>query len=448
MLLQLSLRARMRQELCERGISASFGFAAIAALIFIEPFSTGSNTIRFFAAVIVLLNLYRFRISKAASRAKPISARKYKRLERSIVLNASIWAAIFAMNSVYCITNQVTSFFPFALQVAFSITSLISLSSSRFLSQYFAISNFGSQLLILTWLRYGLGYPVLLSMIYVYPIFLVYLLREAKELRKKTVERHANQMRLEKTNQKLLKSRQDLVEQTSRTVHSSRLASLGEMAGGVAHEINNPLSIITLSLESFEMNMEDESGNIPPKANEAIQRCHSAVNRISTIVRGLRNFSRAGDQDPMLASTAGQVIQDALDLCREKLVAHGVDLTVEGALDTPIECRPVEIAQILVNLISNSYDVVAPLANGERKIRISAAKESRFLCVRVSDSGPKLTRAAREKIFQPFYTSKPVGAGTGLGLSISRAIAKKHGGDLLLEDVPATTFILQLPLAI
>ena len=446
-----SLRQRVQWEIFERTPASNAAFMLFDAIVFFFPFGIeGKNVVWIRACCVISFLLSAARQQRASACLKKGFAtnKDFRTLWILVISNSIFFSGIFAISTWDLLTRHKFSVFEYGIIMGFITGSLVSLSPSRSLFNFFVCVHAAPQIFLFAYGGFVLGYEFDPGILLTFTIILAYLLREGGRLRRRMVELHTSQIRLENTNRRLLRSRQELVEQTSRNVHASRLASLGEMAGGIAHEINNPLAIIHLSLDTFEMHLDDNASALSDPGKEAIRRCQGAVSRISTIIRGLRNFSRMGDQDPLMEVPLEQVITDSLDLCNEKLKAQEVELSVEGIGGARLLCRPVEIAQILVNLINNAKDVVVELPVGQRFVRIRAEEVNGMVFIRVSDSGPPLSKETKAKIFQPFFTTKPVGIGTGLGLSISRSIAKRHNGDLTLDlKSPETTFVLQLPLA-
>lgn len=238
-------------------------------------------------------------------------------------------------------------------------------------------------------------------------------------------------------------------DQRAKLATSARLASLGEMAGGVAHEINNPLQIIMglASLVRTKIMREPDGKITSDEVLKAFERIEATADRIGRIVKGLRTVARDGDHDPFEPSLASNIAQDALSLCTERIKRNDVDLEVivdDNDL-TLIECRSVQVSQILLNLLTNAFHAAS--ASQDRWVKIEATAYPEYYEYAVSDSGPGISDKIREKIFQPFFTTKEVGQGTGLGLSISLSIAREHNGELFLDPAsPHTRFVLRLPL--
>lgn len=236
-----------------------------------------------------------------------------------------------------------------------------------------------------------------------------------------------------------------ILDQQVKLVTASKMAALGEMAGGLAHEINNPLAVIhgrASILESLASN-----GMLQPSvAAETAARIKATAMRISTIVKGLRAFARDGEQDPFKRVPLASVVLDTLELSQERFRAHEIELVVPQIPETILlECRPVQLAQVLLNLLNNSHDAVRNLS--QRWVRIEHELRGDDLRIAVVDSGQGIPADIRAKVMQPFFTTKEVGMGTGLGLSISRGIISSHHGNLYLDETSSNTrFVLQLPL--
>lgn len=226
---------------------------------------------------------------------------------------------------------------------------------------------------------------------------------------------------------------------------SAKMAALGEMAGGIAHEINNPLTVIAGSAVAIEDLLDSDPVNKP--AIQALTvKIMKYVDRIGRIVRGMKTFARSSDHDQMQVHSIRSIIDDTLDMCVDKFKAKGIPITTSGPLDVILVCRPTEIAQILVNLLNNSYDSIVESENPWIKIELT--RQSENFEIRVTDSGPGIPADVAHNIFQPFFTTKTAGKGTGLGLSISKGIAEHHGGTFYLDSKhPNTSFVLTLPIA-
>ena len=224
-------------------------------------------------------------------------------------------------------------------------------------------------------------------------------------------------------------------EQQVKIINSAKMSSLGEMAGGIAHEINNPLAIIAMALAQLEETLGPDREKAGVREN--IHRIESTVERIGKIVKGLRLFSRNGDKDPFHPVSLLQVAQETVALCWERFRTANVKLEIEIPADLTVECRAVQISQVFLNLLSNAFDAVAGTPGAWVKVTAVAGVDGAQ--VRVEDSGPGIPPGVASRMMEPFFTTKDVGQGTGLGLAISSGILEDHGTTLTYNPASAHT---------
>jgi len=227
-------------------------------------------------------------------------------------------------------------------------------------------------------------------------------------------------------------------------ISSAKMASLGEMAGGIAHEINNPLAIIDANIVLLKKQISQ--GKIDQdKISTGLNLIQNTTERMAKIVRGLRSFSRDSEGDPMEVVQVSKILQETSSLCQERFRNFNVDFKVKCNSDYSIECRSIQISQIIMNLLNNSFDAVQNLK--DKWISIDISRSGNLLKFTVMDSGSGIKGNVIEKMMEPFFTTKEVGKGTGLGLSISKGIAESHHGKLRYDSSKSNTcFILEIPL--
>ncbi len=239
----------------------------------------------------------------------------------------------------------------------------------------------------------------------------------------------------------ILKMRKDLEEAHFQLIQSEKIASVGKMAAGVAHEINNPLSGIMIYAELLKENFTDNSQHL-----QDIQEIIDQTLRCKKIVSELLEFSR-------------QTVGKASSFSIEQMITKTLNLLINQALFQDIEVEKIiqpdmpemtgdlgQLQQVFTNLFINAADAM----KGKGKLDISVKYDSNrnLFITTVSDSGPGIPKELRDKVFDMFFTTKPVGKGTGLGLSISQKIINLHGGNILVDSPPegGTRFIIELPL--
>ncbi len=235
-----------------------------------------------------------------------------------------------------------------------------------------------------------------------------------------------------------------LAEQRLKMISSSRLSSLGVMASGVAHEINNPLAVISGGAEQIQELVRD----ITPKNEQMIRVTDTImrnVGRVERIVRGLRHLSRGGARAPFRVTVLKELIAETVELCAARFKAHGIRLDIaEIPEQLKIECQITQLSQVLLNLLNNAHDAVEDLPHKWVKFDVDDVGDFVEICV--TDSGIHPSNEVSDRIFEPFYTSKEIGKGTGLGLSISKGIIDGHNGELFLDmNVKNTRFVIRLP---
>jgi signal transduction histidine kinase len=235
--------------------------------------------------------------------------------------------------------------------------------------------------------------------------------------------------------------------QQAALVQNSKMQALGEMAGGIAHEINNPLSIIVAQLYTLKARIT--KGTLSAhELSDSVQNLEQGAGRISHIVQSLLQVSRDGLQDPFQNVSVLTILDHVETLCHQKFQHHGIELTIDKNVPASlmIPCHQSQIAQVLLNLLSNAHDAVAEAS--ERWVRVWTVHDRERVVFIVSDSGPGMLPQQKERLFQPFSSTKAIGKGMGLGLSISKGIVEQHQGSLWFDaSARFTTFKMELPLA-
>src|SRR5947209_2671529 len=251
---------------------------------------------------------------------------------------------------------------------------------------------------------------------------------------------------LRETTAEIQRREQELRDKQEQLVQAGKLATLGELTTGVAHELNNPLNNIGLFvgnvIDLIEHGMTDKEQIILE-----LRRATQQICKATAIISHLRTFGRAApvSREPI---SLRQVIERALALMREQLRLREIDVTADlGPAEPVVVGNPIQLEQVFINLLTNARDAVADAPR--KAIRISGAVGAATVAVAVADTGPGIPPGLERRIFDPFFTTKEVGRGTGLGLSITYGIVKEHGGTISVvrRHGEGATFLLQLPLA-
>jgi two-component system NtrC family sensor kinase len=238
-------------------------------------------------------------------------------------------------------------------------------------------------------------------------------------------------------------------EQQLKLIRAEKMAALGTMCAGIAHEINTPLTIISLTLEQLQEIAEREGAIEPSAIKELTEKLKKTNDRIAGIVRGMLTFSSPNSQKTNPSRTdIKQIIEDTLSLCEQRFQNGNVKLIYSQIDSGQLTCRVVEIVQAILNLLNNAFDAASDLHELDEKwVRIDAFNRKEYAEISVTDSGKGISAKILDNIFNPFFTTKEVGSGTGLGLSITKGIIDSHGGSLFVDvDSPNTRFVIRLPL--
>jgi len=252
---------------------------------------------------------------------------------------------------------------------------------------------------------------------------------------------------LRETTDEMQRREQELREKQEQLVQAGKLATLGELTTGVAHELNNPLNNIGLfvgnAIDLIELGIAE-----PDRIRGELTNAMRQVRKASEIISHLRTFGRAApvSREPVAIN---EVIQHALSLLHEQIRLRQIELQVKLSPSDPVVIgNAIQLEQVFVNLLTNARDAVA--ASSRRLISIECVTKGEIVELTFSDTGPGIPEGLEQRIFDPFFTTKEVGQGTGLGLSITYGILNEHNGTIAVakrRKRQGSTFVIQLPLA-
>jgi C4-dicarboxylate-specific signal transduction histidine kinase len=270
---------------------------------------------------------------------------------------------------------------------------------------------------------------------------------------------HQSNLRLERSRKAMIHITSDLHETTAeiqrrerelrdkqeQLVQAGKLATLGELTTGVAHELNNPLNNIGLFIGNITDLIELGSADTERILRE-LRSAHQQVGKATEIISHLRAFGRAAPvaREPI---SINQVIARSLSLMQEQLRLRQITVALDLGPEGPtVAGSSIQLEQVFINLLTNARDAL--MEASVRTIEIATRIRSGWVDITVSDTGPGIPEGLEQRIFDPFFTTKGVGKGTGLGLSITYGIIKDHGGSIAVQNIPGrgATFLMQLPL--
>jgi PAS domain S-box-containing protein len=238
---------------------------------------------------------------------------------------------------------------------------------------------------------------------------------------------------------KILRDLTDLKVREEQIQQSERLATLGHMAAGVAHEVGNPLTAISSLVQVCQRKTDD------PFIQDQLKKVREHIQRINKIVRDLVDFSRPSSLDTKMMNL-NNIINSAVGLLKHDARCRDVEFKMELSSNLPkLHGVPDHIHQVIVNILLNAVDAMEEVKNPA--ITIRTWEENKFVNISIKDIGTGIREEDQNRIFEPFFTTKEVGSGTGLGLSVSHGIITQMDGNIEVESEQGvgTTFILKLP---
>ncbi|SMF00746.1 CheR family methyltransferase [Pseudobacteriovorax antillogorgiicola] len=230
-------------------------------------------------------------------------------------------------------------------------------------------------------------------------------------------------------------------QQQEDLLRASRLASLGEMAAGIAHELKTPLNTIQGYVDL--VHEYSRHRDVDETISDAMSNIEDTVSRISEIIVGLKSISRNREGEKSKTCNLKSIVAEVAKICEYHLKNKGVEFRNLIEADLKVTCQPTQISQVLINLINNSVDAISLLQ--ERWVEIGLKQQDSTILLQVTDSGTGIPDSIASQILTPFFTTKK--DGTGLGLSLSRNILKAHQGDLYVDKTCSNTrFVVSLPI--
>lgn len=448
----LLLNNLLRLEVVKKGQPATFAFLGFALFSFFYGYGCQEYLfyIRAVSVFLVLIGLLRFYLYKTILKKNSMTQKEWIYTIILITLNAIGLAIVLGLASFELKLSGVHFIVVTTLLAGLIGASIVSLSFFAILFIPFQSVLLLPQIGIILYYYFSPENLNFLPLIILYLMYYIYQLKQFSSYRKDIIQLFTYQIELERKNQELIENKNIIMDQTVKLIHTSRLAVLGEMSTGIAHEINNPLTIISASVQVLSRLGTSDKLDIEQVIKYS-QKIYRSVERISKIVKGLKHFATQSDRIPKESVYIQDILDETTQFCSEHLEGLGITLKLEEAPPLQIHCRSIQISQVLINLLKNASDALAKETEEQEKwIAINFKQDADFFYVHISNGGEKIPLVIAEKIFNPFFTTKEKEKGTGLGLSISHTIMKDHGGDLYYDsnDNFSTTFVIKHPVEI
>ena len=247
-------------------------------------------------------------------------------------------------------------------------------------------------------------------------------------------------------NQVRVEQEKERKEATARIIQSSKLATLGEMATSIAHELNQPLNVIRMASGNSRRRISKGTADLD-YLNDKLERIEAQTARAAAIIDHMRMFGREAKEHPEPIDPLN-VVTNALDLMGEQLRLDGIEIVTELAKDCPSFLgHTIQLEQVILNLLTNARDAMAK-NEGEAKITLRVLEEDEGVHITCEDTGGGIPEDALPRIFEPFYTTKEIGKGTGLGLSVSYGIIRDMNGTIVADNTDdGARLTITLPIA-
>ncbi len=452
--LNLYLEERMLALYEKQFYPAIFAFIGLGVGLFFEQVRSSEVLLR----LLLLYFVFFIRIILTVVIERALKAGRFDRDKlQKLELFTAIFYALLGFSYAYYIflvniaVGHEVIFLAYTIFFFFTLGALRVSSSSYLVSLGMILGGYLSSIFI--WrgqIRYEFEYLFLYIAI---PAFIIYLLKSQYDLALEFVER-INLLKKQERHISDLQSKIELEEELKRqkriSAQNSRLAALGQMASGIAHEINNPLTIISLNIKALFK--RKEQGRLSDQDLEStLQQILDAVNRVSKIITSLRALARDDKLSNIESVPVVEVVDESTAIMQQRFYLEGIELRITYRCDRNIAVmvNKVAVAQVLVNLLSNAfYEMKKRSKQESRWCEIIIENQHQALLIKVVDAGEGVPLAHRNKLFTPFFTSKKVGEGTGLGLSISKTMMQDMEGELYYDEHAFhTTFVMKLKLA-
>lgn len=440
------IKSKLQTEIVQRGPSAAITFSVFALLFLFFHFDIESLVLRYSCLLIIVASLVRLVISLRIKKLKTALNSGIKIVNIAVVVNTIGWSLVFWTFFSQLTVGSFDSFVIVFTVMGFTNASVLTLGSNLALAL-----TFQSLLLFPPFAAHYLFYRATnnhsaLLMCVFFAVYIIYLASQTIMYHKQMKAKATAELDLERSVEMLNAVNVKLLAETTRSENASRLAALGQMAGGIAHEINNPLAIISMSVELAQGHLLSDSDH-REQIKKNLRVASTAITRIVEIIRSLKLISN-NKQEVVSAIPLNTILTDSLNLSREKFKNANIVMNIEAIPDLKVQANLVQVSQVLLNLLNNCFDAALETEMSNRYVKIYFIEKEDFVNISVENSGKTIDQDKVHRLFQPFFTTKEIGRGTGLGLSLCKSIVESLNGSIWYEvDKPNTTFTFSLPKA-
>ncbi|WP_409477261.1 sensor histidine kinase [Pseudobdellovibrio sp. HCB154] len=444
------VETQLKNELVKRSRSAAPAFIAISMIFFFAPLGLEGQlgvVARLLLAAAFVVALIRYFYCKKALKLETQAAfdKAYMAIEKVIWVHSLSWALFFGMaliNASDINTNFVIAYLSY---IGFMTSSIASLSVVPEISKKYQYA-----MGIAAFVAVGVDAVInrdygLFSFCVISFVFMVYVLRQSKDYYLQNRSYYQQQW-------DLLLANDNLIKETTRAEGAARMAAVGRLAAGVAHELNSPLMAASVSLQQTQRLVENELAKnaMQERVAENLSLALRSTEKMSKIINAMRSLEPAGKTDRHIREfTVGELIQNFKDLTAERIKKESIDLQFfSDNEDLKFSSDATIVNQVLLNLFTNAVEAFK--RNPEQKtrqVRIVIKQKDNVLIISMANNGPLIETDLRGKIFIPFFTTKELSQGVGLGLNVSQSLLESVGGQLWLDkDTDMTQFSISIPM--
>ncbi len=441
---------KLKNELVNRSQSAAPSFIAISCVFFFAPLGLEGQlavAARILLAIGFTVAIIRYFFCKRAIKAETQEAydKAYNIFEKLIWLHSLSWALFFGLGLINA--NDINTNFVIAYisYIGFMTSSIASLSVVPEISKKYQ-GSLGVAAIIAVAVDFFVKQNYdLVSFCVISAVYLIYVLKQSRDYYQQNKQYYQQQW-------DLLQANDNLQKETSRAEGAARMAAVGRLAAGVAHELNSPLMAATVSLKHTQRQIETDLSNNPlqQRLGENLKLALRSTDKMSNIINAMRSLEPVGRSDRHIREfTVSELIQNFKDLTSELIKKESIDLKIVSEIDDlKFSSDATILNQVLLNLFTNAVEAFKK--NPEQKsriVQISIRQNDGDLIIAMANNGPQVEVDLRGKIFIPFFTTKELSQGVGLGLNVSQSLLESVGGQLKLDkDTEMTQFSISIPM--